>query len=271
MKVKLSERLSAVAAFVAEGNRLCDVGCDHAFLPIALVQAGRIPSAIAMDVRKGPLAIAAGNIAEAGLESRIETRLSDGLEALQAQEADSVVLAGMGGQLMLDILAKGIDAARTAKEWVLQPQSDVRRVRQWLRMSGFAIADEEMVCERGKFYPVLRVMAGAGGQGTPPGNSGRTDFCDPANESFATLDRGILQNDADALADMFGAVLLKKKHPVLREFLEKEDRRISRILDGLADAEGGRRAELDEERRLVRLGLKKAGRNESTGCAGCDQ
>ena len=215
---------------MTEGNRLCDVGCDHAFLPIALVQEGRIPAALAMDVREGPLAIAAGNVAEAGLDDRIETRLSDGLEALRPGEADTIVLAGMGGRLVLDILAKGIDVAQTVREWILQPQSDVAEVRRWLRLSGFAAADEEMVRERGKFYTILQVKT----DGAPL----------------------VLQEDA-ALADSFGAVLLEKRHPVLREFLEKEYGRIGHILDGLSDIDNSRKKELLEEYHMVRSALER--------------
>lgn len=266
--MKLSRRLSAVAAFVMEGNRLCDVGCDHAFLPIALVESGRVPSAIAMDVREGPLAIAERNVAEAGLAEKIETRLSDGLEMLRPGEADTIVLAGMGGRLMLDILARGIEVAWTVKEWVLQPQSEVSEVRRWLRVSGFAVVDEEMVCERGKYYPVLRVRVGGEEvveerpselQEVVCASGGEKDLITGLGGKEGLFGEAVSVQDVVAVADSFGAILLEKKHPILKMFLEKEDKRINRILDGFSNEENNRKKELEEEYRLVELALDYMG------------
>ena len=100
----LSKRLQVIADMIPEGGVLADVGCDHGFLDIYLVQTGKIQGAIAMDVRKGPLAAATAHVREAGLENRIETRLSDGLEAMMPGEAATLVCAGMGGPLMQRIL-----------------------------------------------------------------------------------------------------------------------------------------------------------------------
>ena len=80
--MKLSDRLEMIASFVEPGNRLADIGTDHGYVPIYLVQTGRVPSALAMDVRKGPLLRAEEHIREAGLSGRIQTRLSDGLKKL---------------------------------------------------------------------------------------------------------------------------------------------------------------------------------------------
>ena len=92
--MQLSLRLSAIADLVTEGNRLVDVGCDHGYLPVYLIQQKKIPSAIAMDVRKGPLSRAQEHIRQYGLEEYIQTRLSDGLEGLKAGEGDTLVIAG---------------------------------------------------------------------------------------------------------------------------------------------------------------------------------
>ena len=105
--MQLSLRLSAIADLVTEGNRLVDVGCDHGYLPVYLIQQKKIPSAIAMDVRKGPLSRAQEHIRQYGLEEYIQTRLSDGLEGLKAGEGDTLVIAGMGGPLMERILTDG--------------------------------------------------------------------------------------------------------------------------------------------------------------------
>ena len=99
-EIQISRRLSAVAALVSPGLVLADVGCDHGYIPIYLIQKGQIPRAIAMDINQGPLLRAREHIREWGLEDYIETRLSDGVEALKPGEAQCLVIAGMGGPLM---------------------------------------------------------------------------------------------------------------------------------------------------------------------------
>ena len=108
--MNISKRLNRLAGMVTEGSRLTDVGTDHGYVPLCLCRQGRIPSAIAMDVNEGPLLRAKEHIREAELDAYIETRLSDGLSALNPGEADTVLIAGMGGNLMERILADGQEA-----------------------------------------------------------------------------------------------------------------------------------------------------------------
>ena len=143
--MQLSERLQAVAVFVTPQSRLADVGTDHAYVPIYLAEKKLISRAIAMDVVDGPLQRARENIAAHRLETVIETRKSDGLEALKPGEADTVVIAGMGGLLICRILVQGREAAATVREWVLEPQSDTDKVRQYLLDHAYTIRDEHMV------------------------------------------------------------------------------------------------------------------------------
>ena len=149
--MQLSKRLSAVASMVTEGNRLVDVGCDHGYLPLYLYLNKKIPSAIAMDVRPGPLSRARDHIAEYGLEKYIETRLSDGLYALSPGEGDTLTVAGMGGPLMERILTAKEDVRESFEELILQPQSDIPHFRRFLRGIGWEIVEEEIVLEDGKF------------------------------------------------------------------------------------------------------------------------
>ena len=114
--MQLSLRLSAIAGLVTRGNRLVDVGCDHGYLPVSLYLDGKIPGAIAMDVRKGPLSRAQEHISQYGLDAYIETRLSDGLEALKPGEGDTLVIAGMGGPLMERILTDGAEVRESFRE-----------------------------------------------------------------------------------------------------------------------------------------------------------
>jgi len=149
-----------LAMLVTEGSRLADVGTDHGYVPISLMKQKRIPSAIAMDINQGPLKRADNHIAEYGLEGYIETRLSDGLDALEAGEADTVLIAGMGGSLMVRILTRGRRILHTVRELVLQPQSEIGRVRKWLTEHGYRIICEDIILEEGKYYPMMKAIPG---------------------------------------------------------------------------------------------------------------
>ncbi|MGN0242886.1 MAG: tRNA (adenine(22)-N(1))-methyltransferase [Lachnospiraceae bacterium] len=158
--MSFSNRMKMVASFVPEGSRIADIGTDHAFVPIELVRSGKIPSAIAMDINPGPLDKAICNIKEFGLSHQIQCRLSDGLENLKDEEADVIIMAGMGGDLMIQILEKGSHALITPKGLVLQPQSEWGRVRHYLHDHGFRIDREEMIVEDGKYYVAMYVFRG---------------------------------------------------------------------------------------------------------------
>ena len=141
---------------VSRGYRLADIGTDHAYIPIFLVEEGRVPSAVAMDINRGPLDRARENIMESGQEDKIQIRISDGFSALEEGEADAAVLAGMGGGLTIRILREGADVVRTLKECILQPQSEIEKVRAFLLAEGFSFTDEDMVEEDGKYYPIIK-------------------------------------------------------------------------------------------------------------------
>ena len=156
--MQLSQRLSSVASMVTAGNCLADVGTDHGYVPIYLYERNIIPRAIAMDINKGPLERAALHIAESGMKEAIETRLSDGLTALKPGEADSVVIAGMGGPLIIRILSAHPEVTESLKELILQPQSEISEVRIWLYEQGYEIVEEHMVFEDGKYYPMFKAV-----------------------------------------------------------------------------------------------------------------
>ena len=126
--VALSKRLRTVAGMVTKGNRVCDVGCDHGFVSIYLVQQGISPKVLAMDLREGPLRAAKEHVAAYGLEEQIETRLSDGLHNYEAGEADTLICAGMGGGLMTRILQAEREKTASFRELVLQPQSEIEKL-----------------------------------------------------------------------------------------------------------------------------------------------
>ena len=150
--MRLSNRMHMVADLVMPGNVLADIGCDHGYLSVWLVREKRVSRAIAMDLREGPLAKAKESITFFHQNERIETRLSDGMDKLRPGEADCIVIAGMGGILMRDILQRGRECCALAKQLVLQPQSDPETVRSEIHNQGFYIADERACYEDGKYY-----------------------------------------------------------------------------------------------------------------------
>ena len=232
-KVQLSERLTAIAEMVTEGNRLVDVGCDHGYLPVYLMLQHKIPGAIATDVGKGPLARAQEHIAQYHMEAYIETRLCNGLSEIRPGEGDTLVIAGMGGPLMERILSEGRHALPGFQELILQPQSDIPHFRRFVMQNGYQIIQEEMILEEGKFYPIMKAVQYEGEQ--------------PAVWSREE--------------EMFGRLLLERKHPVLKLYLERELRIRSEISAQLESASGDvakkRRMEVEEEKQLILTALKR--------------
>ena len=153
------ERIAAKAAGVTEGYA-ADVGTDHGFVPIRLIESGKVKHVVAMDVRKGPLERACEHVEEYHMEDQIETRLSDGLKELKPGEADTVIIAGMGGELMLRILRDGAHVRNSVKHYILSPQSELSVFRHGLEELGFSIVEEEMLLDEGKYYVILHVSPG---------------------------------------------------------------------------------------------------------------
>lgn len=148
-------RLSLCAEMVREGSRLADIGTDHGYLPIALCQSGKIPSALACDINPLPLRSAEVNIAGYDLSDRIQTRLSDGLREVRPDEVDDVVIAGMGGELIRDILAAAPWITDKEKHLVLQPMTHHEDVAAWLYEQGFEIEAQKAALDEGKYYTVI--------------------------------------------------------------------------------------------------------------------
>ncbi|MCX7921610.1 MAG: class I SAM-dependent methyltransferase [Clostridia bacterium] len=153
--MELKGRLKLIADKVPACETICDIGTDHAYIPIFLILKGICKKAIAADVKTGPLLAAEENIKLYKLGEYIETRLGNGLEPISRGEAEAIVIAGMGGALIREILQKGFDVAKEAELLILQPMNAVEAVREWLYESGFEIYDEELVSEEEKIYNVI--------------------------------------------------------------------------------------------------------------------
>ena len=160
MRMKLSVRMKEIIAFVTPGNRVCDVGTDHGFVPIALVSDNICPSAIAVDVNQGPLDIARDNVNSAGLSDRIDLRLGDGLNVVKPDETDTVIISGMGGDLIASILENADSGFKGTKELILSPQSEVEKVRHKLHDIGYAIDTEKIIIDSKKPYLVIYALPG---------------------------------------------------------------------------------------------------------------
>lgn len=159
-KIELTPRLQAVASFVPEGARLADIGTDHAYLPVSLLLDGKIPGAIAADLRKGPLDRARMTAQEYGCTEKVSFRLCDGLAEIKSYETDVISIAGMGGETIADILAAAKWMNRNGIPAILQPMSSQPELRRWLWQNGYAIREEKLVREGDTLYVVLLVQAG---------------------------------------------------------------------------------------------------------------
>ena len=226
-KIHLSKRMAAVAGLVPGGTSACDIGCDHGFVAIYLVQEHICPRVIAMDINEGPLSRAREHIEGAGLSAYIETRLSDGLEKFEAGEAECMIAAGMGGRLVVKILEDYPEKRASLRYLVLQPQSEISFVRGYLRERGFVIRREDMILEDGKFYPMMLAEAeearreASSGAGECRRRAGISSKVDEAEKGVSYL---------ESLEDEFGPCLMREQNPVLLAYLDWWEKQQNKIL-----------------------------------------
>lgn len=211
--IELSKRMQSVADMIQPCDAVGDIGCDHAFVSIYLVEQHRAKRVIASDVRRGPIAIAKRNIEAMNLSDQIEIRMGDGLDTIVPGEVNAVVLAGMGGMLMIDILERGEEVVTRCDQLVLQPQSDIEKVRRYLAEKGYHLADEQMLIDAGKYYNLLDVRV----------------------HEMVQKDEYDCSKLADDWCYMYGGSLLRKKDPVLRSWLVKRRDTTAGLINSLSD------------------------------------
>ena len=223
----LSNRLLSIADLVTKRS-VADVGTDHAYLPLYLLEQGRIDYAIASDIGEGPLSRAKEHIEDSPEKDRISLRLGSGLSVYSPGDAASLVIAGMGGMLMLSILEHDFDTAESFDEWVLQPQSDVASVRRYLYEKGRHIDAERFVTEGGKDYPMFRAVRG----------------------------RKEMPSETEL---RYGPVLLAERNKTLYSYLIKQKQHTNDLLYALgrkeSDKAAGRVLELEKESEMLREAL----------------
>ena len=175
MKLPISKRLLCCASMVQPGSRVADIGTDHGYLGIYLLQSGAARHVIACDLRKDPLENARRNAKLFGVDGAMELRLSDGLEKILPDEVDTVVMAGMGGDLIQKILSQCPWRKREGLQFILQPQSAGNVLRRWLCEDGFEIRREEPVQDGHFLYTVMDIR-----QGEPAPLTPGTEYASPA-------------------------------------------------------------------------------------------
>ena len=154
-QVKISSRLLKIASCIPQGCRMADIGSDHALLPVYLAQQGIIEYAIAGEVNEGPYQAAVRQVKQANIENLIDVRYDNGLHILSPGEVDTIVIAGMGGSTIVDILEQGIHHLSGVKRLVLQPNVGEGITRKWLQEQGWLLTNEHILEEDGLIYEIL--------------------------------------------------------------------------------------------------------------------
>jgi len=222
--VELKGRLRLIYDMIPPCDTLCDIGTDHALVPAYALLNKRCRRAIATDVRKGPLERAKQTLEAYRLQDAMELRLGDGLEPISAEEAYVIILAGMGGVLITELLDAHIGKARKAKRIILQPMHAQEVVRPFLWQNGFAVMEEALTQEGDKLYQVLAV-------------SYDQEACALARK--------------EPLYAVIGEGLVRNRDPLLEAWLGDRIRRQRKIVDGLRKA-ASPRSNLDREENLLK-------------------
>ena len=200
-RLQLQPRLQCIASLVTKGARLADVGTDHGYLPVYLLQEGTIAHAIASDINALPLDHARATAAAYGMTERIDFRLCPGLAKIKPEECDTVAIAGMGGETILGILEAAPWTRGGAHTLILQPQTKLDLLRRWLCANGYRFLGETLVRDKEQLYVVFRVTGGQGQE----------------------------MSEADALTG-----LLLGNDPLYGEFLSQYLKKLERAKNGLA-------------------------------------
>ncbi len=218
--MNLSKRLLMNVSLVPEGASVADIGCDHGYASIWLIRQGVAKKVIAMDINAGPIQRAIKHINDAGLTGQIECRQSNGTEKLIPGEVDTLMIAGMGGPLMTDILASGEEVLKKVTTLVLQPQSEIGEVRYFLAQHDFQIVEEKACLEDGKYYFAIKAVYRKGFAGEMPGEEWQFRY---------------------------GTYLVKTGDGIFRQYLLKERDTYRKILEkpGLNASNQERRTEIE--------------------------
>lgn len=203
--MELSIRLGKTASMVEPCRCVADIGTDHAYIPIYLVKKGICGRAIASDINRGPIKKAERNVSLHGLEDRIECRIGPGLNTLKSGEADVAIIAGMGGNLIRDILEERLDLFREFSYVILQPVQNPEVLREYIYKKGYDIIDEELCIDENKYYEIIKIRYGE-------------KIYDTEDIFFEVSEK-----------------LYREKHPEIKDFIEHKRDKYRKILGKIQD------------------------------------
>ena len=210
--MNIGDRLEAIGKLVPQGCVLADIGTDHAYLPVWLLEQGKIDSAIAGDIAEGPCLAAKNTVSMHGMKGKVEVRLGSGLKVLQAGEAHCIAIAGMGASTMIEILEADMPLAVEAKRLVLQPMAGAAFLRKWLIQNGWHIVAEDLVADGRHLYEIM------------------------------AAERGESASFSDAVLEI-GPSLIEAKHPLLAQQFARQINNYKKLLANMGKSEQARASE----------------------------
>ncbi len=210
--MNIGDRLEAIGKLVPQGCVLADIGTDHAYLPVWLLEQGKIASAIAGDIAEGPCLAAKNTVSMHGMKGKVEVRLGSGLKVLQAGEAHCIAIAGMGASTMIEILEADMPLAVEAKRLVLQPMAGAASLRKWLIQNGWHIVAEDLVADGRHLYEIM------------------------------AAERGESASFSDAVLEI-GPSLIEAKHPLLAKQFARQINNYKKLLANMGKSEQARASE----------------------------
>ncbi len=217
--MQLSNRLATLTKYVPQGSRVIDVGTDHAYVPIYLIKNNIVTSCMATDINKGPLIKAQQNMDKYRI-SNIKLKQTSGLQGVTEEDGNVIMISGMGGYLIIDILKAAMPLVKAVNRLILQPQQDIDQVRKFLHGNGFKIITEDFAKDDDKYYTILIVEKGE-------------EMYDKEYEY------------------LYGKCLIEKKLPLFKEWLIKKVEKLEEIKKHLKEKQGeqpsARILELDKE------------------------
>ena len=207
--MKLTDRLLKIASLVDNGKRIADIGTDHGYIPVYLLNQNKIQYAILGDVNKGPLENARKEVTRNKLQDKVDLRLGSGIEVLKENEVDEIIIAGMGGMLINNLLKANEKVAHTTEKLILQPMQAPEELRMFLYQNGYKILDEHLVREEHRLYEIIVCKY-----------------------------EGLEPQEIDPIYYEIGQKLIQNNDPLLNDFIENKIRINQNVLNKLEGKEG---------------------------------
>ncbi|HDN2399677.1 TPA: SAM-dependent methyltransferase [Clostridioides difficile] len=223
--MKLTDRLLKIASLVSDGKKIADIGTDHGYIPVYLLKEGKVPFAVLADVNKGPLDNAHKEVIQNNLLDKVDLRLGSGIEILEIGEVEEVIIAGMGGILISELLEAKKEVAHNVEKLILQPMQAQEELRYYLLNNGYEILEEVLVREDFRIYEII--VAKYTGKNT------------------------IIE---DEIYYEVGIKLLENKDSLFNDFIEKKIETYSSIVNKL---EGKNGEAIDKKRKESEVAIKK--------------